>query len=75
MPPTLVQMISAGEQTGKLDTVLEKVSGFYEREVELALKSATAIIEPLLICCMGVVVGGIAMSLLLPIFTLSRSTG
>jgi type IV pilus assembly protein PilC len=75
IPPTLVQMISAGEQTGRLDMVLAKVSSFYEKEVEMALKSTTAAIEPLLICVMGAVVGGIAMSLLMPIFTLSRSHG
>jgi type IV pilus assembly protein PilC len=75
VPPTLVQMISAGEASGKLDVVLEKVASFYDREVDAALKSTTAIIEPILICCMGAVVGGIAMSLLLPIFTLSRTPG
>jgi type IV pilus assembly protein PilC len=75
IPHTLVQMISAGEASGKLDVVLEKVSSFYDREVDAALKSTTAIIEPILICFMGAVVGGIAMSLLLPIFTLSRTPG
>jgi type IV pilus assembly protein PilC len=75
IPHTLVQMISAGEASGKLDVVLEKVSSFYDREVDATLKSTTSIIEPILICVMGAVVGGIAMSLLLPIFTLSRTPG
>jgi type IV pilus assembly protein PilC len=73
-PPTLVQMIGAGEETGKLDTVLEKVSAFYDREVETSLKATTSMIEPLMICIMGVIVGGIALGLLMPIFQLSRPT-
>jgi type IV pilus assembly protein PilC len=71
-PPTLVQMIGAGEDTGKLDKVLMKVSTFYDREVETSLKATTSLIEPLMICAMGVVVGGIALGLLMPIFSLSR---
>jgi type IV pilus assembly protein PilC len=72
LPPMLVQMIGAGEETGKLDTVLAKVSGYYDREVETSLKATTSLIEPLMICAMGVVVGGIALGLLMPIFQLSR---
>jgi type IV pilus assembly protein PilC len=72
MPPTLVQMIAAGEETGKLDTVLAKVSNYYDREVETSLKATTSLIEPLMICAMGVIVGGIALGLLMPIFQLSR---
>lgn len=72
LPPTLVQMIGAGEETGKLDTVLAKVSGYYDREVETSLKATTSLIEPLMICAMGFIVGGIALGLLMPIFQLSR---
>lgn len=72
-PKTLIQMIASGEETGKLDYVLKKVSGYYEGEVETALKTATSLIEPLMISVMGVVVGTIGLSLMLPIFTLSRS--
>ena len=71
-PPMLVQMISTGEETGKLDVVLERVSTYYDQEVESSLKTVTSMIEPIMITIMGVVVGGIAMSLLLPIFSLSR---
>jgi type IV pilus assembly protein PilC len=71
-PPTLVQMIAAGEETGKLDRVLAKVSTYYDREVETSLKATTSLIEPLMICAMGVVVGSIALGLLMPIFQLSR---
>jgi type IV pilus assembly protein PilC len=71
-PSTLVQMITAGEATGRLDMVLEKVSNFYDQEVEGAIKTTTSMIEPIMIAVMGVVVGGIGMSMLLPIFSLSK---
>jgi type IV pilus assembly protein PilC len=71
-PKTLIQMISAGEETGKLDFVLQKVSVYYDREVEMSLKTATSLIEPIMITVMGVVVGGIGLGLMLPIFSLSR---
>ena len=74
-PSTLVQMITAGESTGKLDKVLEKVSNFYDQEVEAAIKTTTSMIEPIMIAIMGVVVGGIGMSMLLPIFSLSKMPG
>jgi type IV pilus assembly protein PilC len=74
-PKTLIQMIGAGEEAGKLDYVLKKVSQYYQGEVETALKAATSMIEPILISVMGGVVGTIGMSLLLPIFTLSRNAG
>jgi type IV pilus assembly protein PilC len=71
-PRVLVQMISAGEETAKLDVVLEKVSTYYDCEVETAVKAATSLIEPIMIAVMGVVVGTIGLALLLPIFSLSR---
>ena len=71
-PKVLVQMISAGEEAAKLDVVLEKVSTYYDSEVETALKTATSLIEPLMIAAMGVVVGTIGLALMLPIFNLSR---
>ena len=71
-PSTLVQMISSGEETGKLDMVLQRVSSYYDQEVDAAIKTTTSMIEPIMITIMGVIVGGIAMSLLLPIFQLSR---
>lgn len=74
-PRTLCQMVAAGEQTGKLGQVLERASSYYEQEVETAVKSVTSLIEPLMIVFMGLVVGGIAMALLLPVFTLSRGAG
>jgi type IV pilus assembly protein PilC len=72
MPRTVVQMIASGEETGKLDEVLIRLSGYYDREVDMSIKTATSLIEPLMITGMGVVVGSIAMGLLMPIFSLSR---
>ncbi len=71
-PRTLVQMIGAGEETGKLDHVLQKITTYYDSEVEISLKATTSMLEPLMVAIMGVVVGGIGLSLLLPIFSLSR---
>ncbi len=75
IPATLVQMIASGESTGKLGQVLEKVSDYYEREVGTAIKSATSLIEPIMVFLMGGIIGGIALSMLLPIFKLSQSLG
>ena len=74
-PPMLVQMIRSGEETGKLDSVLERVSDYFDQEVETSLKTCTSLIEPIMITVMGFVVGGIGMGLLLPIFSLSRTPG
>ncbi|MBX3414862.1 MAG: type II secretion system F family protein [Pirellulales bacterium] len=73
LPPTLVQMISSGEETGKLGFVLDRVSNYYDHEVETAVKAVTSLIEPIMITIMGGVVGGIGMALMLPIFKLSTS--
>ncbi|HLA83190.1 MAG TPA: type II secretion system F family protein [Thermoguttaceae bacterium] len=72
VPNVLVQMIASGEETGKLDYVLERVSTYYDQEVDASLKTTTSLIEPIMIAVMGVVVGGIGMALMLPIFSLSR---
>ncbi|HYW80249.1 MAG TPA: type II secretion system F family protein [Thermoguttaceae bacterium] len=71
-PRVLVQMIASGEETGKLDSVLERVSVYYDGEVETSLKATTSMIEPIMISVMGVVVGTIGLALLLPIFSLSK---
>jgi type IV pilus assembly protein PilC len=75
MPATLVQMIKSGEETGKLHSVLGRVSDYYDDEVETSLKAATSLIEPLMIAAMGIVVGGIGLALLLPVFSLSKPGG
>jgi type IV pilus assembly protein PilC len=71
LPRSVVQMISAGEESGKLGEVLDEVSEFYARELKAVIKSVTAMIEPLMIVIMGGLVGFIAMSIILPIFKLS----
>ena len=74
-PKTLVQMIGSGEKTGKLGMVLGRVSDYYEAEVGIATKAATSLIEPLMVAGMGVVIGGLALAMLLPIFKLSSHVG
>ena len=71
LPRAVVQMISAGEESGKLGEVLDEVSEFYSKELKNVIKGVTAMIEPLMIVIMGSVVGFIAMSIILPIFKLS----
>jgi type IV pilus assembly protein PilC len=72
LPRATVQMIGAGEESGRLGEVLDEVSEFYSRELKQVIKSVTAMIEPLMIVVMGSVVGFIAMSIILPIFKLSQ---
>ena len=72
LPRSVVQMIGAGEESGKLGEVLDEVSEYYARELKAVIKGVTAMIEPLMIVAMGSVVGFIAMSIILPIFKLSQ---
>ena len=71
----VVQMISAGEESGKLGQVLDEVSEFYSRELKSVIKTVTASIEPAMIVLMGSIVGFIATSIILPIFKLSQIMG
>jgi len=70
-PTMIIRMITAGEQTGKIDSMLERVSDFLDEEIETTLSGLTSLIEPLLIVFLGVVVGGIVICMFLPIFKLS----
>ncbi|MDB5297399.1 MAG: pilC [Phycisphaerales bacterium] len=72
LPKAVVQMVNAGEESGKLGEVLDQVAEFYSRELKSVIKSVTAMIEPLMIVLMGGMVGFIAMSIILPIFKLSQ---
>ena len=65
-------MISSGEKTGRLANVMNRVSEFCESDLRVGVKAVTTLIEPLMVIVMGVLVGGIAMALLLPIFSISR---
>ena len=70
-PPMLVRMVGAGEQTGKIDAMLEKMADFWDEEIEAILNALTSLIEPLLIVVLGVIVGGIVIAMFLPIFKLN----
>jgi type IV pilus assembly protein PilC len=72
-PSMVVQMVTVGEETGALDGMLAKVADFYENEVETTINSLTSILEPVLIVGMGVVIGGMLVSLYLPIFSLATA--
>lgn len=74
-PPTLLQVIATGEQTGKLPEVLIKTSESYESEFDRKLQRAVSILEPALILAMGLIVGFIIVSVLLPIFELNEMMG
>jgi type IV pilus assembly protein PilC len=69
-PPMVSQMIGAGESTGALDTMLAKIAEFYEDEVDVAIAGLLTILEPLLICVLGVIVGAIVIAMYLPLFDL-----
>jgi type IV pilus assembly protein PilC len=71
-PPMLVRMVSAGEATGKIDTMLEKMADFWDEEIEALLDALTSLIEPILIVVLGVIVGGIVIAMFLPIFKLNE---
>jgi type IV pilus assembly protein PilC len=74
-PTMIIRMITAGEQTGKIDAMLERVADFLDEEIENTLSGLTALIEPLLIVFLGVVVGGIVICMFLPIFKLPELVG
>jgi type IV pilus assembly protein PilC len=69
-PNMVVQMIGVGEQTGALDSMLGKVADFYEDEVDAAVGDLLTAMEPMIILVLGVVVGGVVISMYLPLFTL-----
>jgi len=71
-PSMIIRMITAGEQTGKIDAMLERVADFLDEEIETTLSGLTSLIEPLLIVFLGVVVGGIVVCMFLPIFKMSQ---
>jgi type II secretory pathway component PulF len=73
IPDMVGQMIITGEQSGNLATVMDRVADFYERELENKVTFISKIIEPLMLLLMGVVVGLMVSSLILPIFKLSRA--
>lgn len=74
-PPMVIQMISVGESTGALDSMLSKIADFYEEEVDVAVNNLTSLLEPFLMVFLGIVVGGIVVSMYLPIFQMASAVG
>jgi type IV pilus assembly protein PilC len=71
-PPMVTQMVSVGEATGEMDTMLVKVADYFEEEVDVVVANLLTILEPILMVFLGVVVGGIVISMYLPLFKLIR---
>lgn len=74
-PPMVVQMISVGEATGAMDTMLNKIADFYDDEVDDAVGALTSMMEPLLMVFLGTTVGGLVIAMYLPIFKLAGAVG
>ena len=74
-PPMVTQMIAVGEQTGAMDTMLSKIADFYEDEVDEAVANLLALLEPIMISFLGLIIGGIVISMYLPLFTLINKIG
>lgn len=74
-PPMVIQMISVGEETGGLDTMLNKIADFYDQEVDVAVKGLTSMIEPLIMIVLGVVIGTIVIAMFMPMFSMGDMVG
>lgn len=71
LPPIIIQMVAVGEETGALDVVLKNLADFYQEEVEQTMENLPVIIEPLLMILMGLAVAGLAVAVILPIYSLT----
>ena len=71
-PNMVIQMVSIGEESGSLDSMLSKVADFFEAEVDDAVDALSSLIEPLIIVILGVLVGGMVVAMYLPIFKLGQ---
>ena len=74
-PPMVTQMISVGESTGALDTMLEKIADFYEDEVDAAVDALTSLIEPFMMVFLGGTIGVMLAAMYLPIFKMAGAVG
>lgn len=72
-PPVVTQMIAVGEETGELDYILEELAEFYEGEIDQIMNNLPAIIEPVLILLLGLVVGGMAVAVIMPMYSLTSA--
>ncbi|KKQ61324.1 MAG: hypothetical protein US81_C0007G0004 [Parcubacteria group bacterium GW2011_GWE2_38_18] len=71
--PIVVQMVNIGEQTGELDEILEELAQFYEEEVDQIMDTLPSILEPILILVLGTAIGGMAVAIIMPMYSLSNS--
>ena len=69
-PSLVLRMVSIGDETGELDSTLEKVSQYYDKEVPYTIRRIFAVVEPLIIVIMGLIVGGVALSIFLPLYSM-----
>jgi len=74
-PPMMKHMVKAGETTGNVDGMMNKIADFFDTDIEATVAALTSLIEPLLICFLGIVVGGIVMAMFLPIFNMANVVG
>jgi type IV pilus assembly protein PilC len=74
-PSMVIQMVSIGEESGALDSMLSKVADFYEQEVDDAVDSLTSLMEPMIMVVLGTLIGGIVVAMYLPIFKLGSVVG
>jgi type IV pilus assembly protein PilC len=74
-PAMVIQMISIGEESGAIDSMVEKVADYYEEELDTTLTRLVSLLEPVLILCIAVVVGGIVLAMIMPIFSMYKSVG
>ncbi|MGC9329463.1 MAG: type II secretion system F family protein, partial [Candidatus Hinthialibacter sp.] len=74
-PPVAVNMVSVGEETGNLETTLQRVADTFDKETERLLKTMMTLIEPMMIVLMAVVVGFVVFAMIMPIFQISSSIG
>jgi len=74
-PPLVVHLVAVGEQTGRLSDMLDKIADFYEDEVDNAVGTLATVIEPVMLIVVGVMIGGILISMYLPIFNLASTLG
>jgi type IV pilus assembly protein PilC len=74
-PPMVVQMIAVGESTGALDDMLNKIADFYDEEVDNAVETLTSLLEPIMMVFLGGVIGGLVVTMYLPIFKMASAIG
>jgi type IV pilus assembly protein PilC len=75
IPDMVAQMIAVGEQTGNMDTMLEKIADFYEDEVDAAAGAMTALMEPVLMVGLGGVIAVLVLAMYLPVFNMAGAVG